>query len=106
ALQPLHAAVEVAHGDAVGDHRVELELAVLEQRLHLVPGLVHQAAIDALHGSAFENEIFREVQLYWLGGNAEQRDAPAQSQNIKPQADARGFAANLQNNIYAYPAGG
>src|SRR6266851_6710256 len=49
-LEPFHAAGKILHCDAVGDHRMQIEFAALEQSGHLVPSLIHAASVDALHG--------------------------------------------------------
>src|ERR1051326_5134921 len=68
-LQSVHAFAEVSHRHAVSNDRRKIQFAGLEQRIHLVPGLVHEPAIDALHGSALENKIIGQVELNWLGRN-------------------------------------
>src|SRR5580765_7537378 len=47
--QPVHALAEVGHRHAVGDYRVKVQLACFEKRVHLVPGLIHQPSVNALH---------------------------------------------------------
>src|ERR1039457_864469 len=74
-FQELHAGCKILHCYAIGDDGMQVELVGLEQRGHLIPGLVHAAAVDALHGRAFEDDFFREVEFDWLGGNSQQRHA-------------------------------
>src|SRR5690349_16924459 len=62
-LEALHPFGEILHGDPIGDDRVQVELSGLEKRSHLVPGLVHAAAIDALHGGAFENDVVGQINF-------------------------------------------
>src|SRR5260370_41365501 len=61
-FQPLHGFGKVLHWNTVGDHRMQVELACLQQRRHLVPGLVHASSVDALNRDAFENNVFGKVQ--------------------------------------------
>src|SRR5262249_39225957 len=51
-LQSLHTMRKIFQGDAIRDHGPQIQLSPLEQRGHLVPGLVHAAAVDALNGDA------------------------------------------------------
>src|SRR5579859_6012009 len=67
-LQALHRLAEVLHRDAIGDHGMQVELAALEQRRHLIPGLIHAASIDALHRDALENNVFGKIQRDRLRG--------------------------------------
>src|SRR5439155_24909113 len=60
-FQALHAFGEIFHRDAVGDHGMKIELAGFEERGHLIPGLVHAAAVDALNRDAFEDDVFGEI---------------------------------------------
>src|SRR6266478_4016319 len=59
---------KIFHRDAVGDDRMQVELAALEQRGHLIPGLIHAASVDALDGDAFEDDVVREVQWNRFAG--------------------------------------
>src|SRR5205823_2565875 len=99
-LQPLHAFAEVFHRNAISNHRMQIELARSEQRGHLIPGLVHQAAIDALNGCAFEDDVVGEVQFNWLRRNAEEGDAAAEAQNLESCSDCVGLASHLQHHVY------
>src|SRR5260370_28628390 len=61
-FQPLHGFRKVLHRDAVGYYGVQVELACLQQRRHLVPGLVHASSVDALNRDAFENNVVGKLQ--------------------------------------------
>src|SRR5450631_1544455 len=61
-FQALHGFREIFHRDAVGYHGMQVEVVALEQRGHLVPGLVHAAAVDTLNGDAFENNVLGKIQ--------------------------------------------
>src|SRR4051794_26539701 len=50
----LEALLELAPGEVVGDDRLDVE-AALEHHVHLVPGLVHLAAVDPLDGEHGED---------------------------------------------------
>src|SRR3974390_2264283 len=56
ALHRFEAVLELLGLEAVGDHLRHVE-ARLEQRGHLVPGLEHLAAVDALDDEAFEDHV-------------------------------------------------
>ncbi len=83
---------KVFHGDAIGDHGMKVELAMLEQRGHLIPGLVHAAAVDALHGDALKDDVFGEVERNRLGGKAEKRDASAAPHDVEGGSNGVGMA--------------
>src|SRR4051812_21767454 len=80
---------------------MQVQFAGLEQRLHLVPGLVHASAIDALHRDALKNYVFGKVQRDGLGGQAEQGDATTASHNVEPCSDGVGVAGHLQHHVNA-----
>ena len=56
AAHRLEAGLEVVDADAVGDQPGNIEPA-LQQRDHLVPGLEHLAAVDALERQALEDDL-------------------------------------------------
>ena len=49
--------------EAVGDDGAGVELAGAEEAPHLVPGLVHLAAGDAVEGESLEDHVAGEVHL-------------------------------------------
>src|SRR5687767_4559956 len=63
--------VEAREREAVRDHRRRVELAGAEKPRHLVPGVVHASADDAVDRDALEDHFGREVHLHWLGRDAE-----------------------------------
>src|SRR5664280_1436269 len=104
-LEQFHARREVLHCYAIRDHGMQVELVGLEQRGHLVPGLVHAAAVDALHGCAFEDDFFREVEFDWLGGNPEKGHAATETQDLEACSDGFGPSGHLQHDVDASAAG-
>ena len=42
---------------------MQIQLAALEQRGHLIPRLIHLAPVDALDRNAFKNNIFGKSDL-------------------------------------------
>jgi DNA-binding CsgD family transcriptional regulator len=65
-LQAFHSLRKIPHRDAVGDDRMQVELAVFEQSRHLIPGLVHAAAINALDGDALEDNVLGKIERNWF----------------------------------------
>ena len=61
-FQSLHRIREIFHRDPIGDCGVKIELARFEQRGHLIPGVVHSPAVNALHGDALKDDVFGEIQ--------------------------------------------
>src|SRR5579864_5472845 len=103
-LQPLHALGEIFHCDAIRDHRVQVELAGFQQRGHLVPGLIHAAAVDALDGDPLEDDVLGEIQRDGLGGQPEERDAPAAAHDVECRSDGARVAGHLEDDIHAKSA--
>src|SRR5712691_9025892 len=103
-FQALHGFGEVFHGDAVGDHGMQIEFAGFEQSGHLVPGLIHAASVDALHRDAFENNIFGKIQRDGPGGQAEQGNHPAAAHDIESCANRVGMASHFENHVHAQAA--
>src|SRR5271157_3442651 len=89
-FQAGHGFGKIFHRDAVGDYGVKIEASALEQGGHLVPGLVHAAAVDALNGEAFEDDVFGEVERDGFRGEAEERDASAAADDVEGGADGVG----------------
>src|SRR5260221_13522718 len=54
-VYPLEGALELRVGETVCDHGLDVEAAV-EHHRHLVPGLVHLAAVDALDREHAEDD--------------------------------------------------
>src|SRR5580704_1838856 len=104
-FQPFHRFREVFHGDAVGNYRVQVELAGLEQGGHLVPGLVHAAAVDALDGEAFENDVFGEVERDRLGSQAKKGDAAPAAHDVEGCSDRTGVTGHFEDSVDAGSAG-
>src|SRR5208337_1029969 len=104
-FQAGHGFGKIFHRDAVGDYGVKIEASALEQGGHLVPRLVHAAAIDALNGQAFEDDVFGEVELNRFRGESEQRDASAAAHDVEGGADRVGMASHLENHVHAQASG-
>src|SRR4029077_5744811 len=100
-LQPRHALGEILERDAVSDRGRKVQLPTLQQRLHLVPRLVHPAAVDSLHRRAFENDALGEIKFKWLCRGAQQGDSSTHAQNIEAAADGVRIAGHLRDYIYA-----
>src|SRR5437899_9586671 len=98
-LQTLHALAEILQRHTIGDYRREVKLAGLEQRLHLVPGLIHQAAVDALHDCAFKDQVFGDVHLDRNRRDTKQGDTPAEAQNVESCLDAIGMSGHLEHHV-------
>ena len=64
---------------AVGDDRARVELAGAEEAPHLVPGLVHLAAGDAVEREPLEDHVAGEVHLGRAAGRAQQVDPAARA---------------------------
>src|ERR1700761_3759599 len=80
---------------------MQVQLARLEQGCHLVPRLVHLAAVDALDGCALEDDVVGEVERNWFRGNAEQGNSSAAAQNVEAGANGAGVTSHFENNIDA-----
>jgi hypothetical protein len=104
-LEALHGFAEIFHGDAVGDDGMKIQLAAFEQRRHLIPGLIHAASVDALDGDAFEDDVFGEVQRDGLGGETEEGDAAAASDDVEGCSDRVGMAGHFKDDIDAEASG-
>src|SRR4051812_24115567 len=65
----------IAEPEAMRDRGPDVE-ARLEHDAHLVPGLVHLPAVDALQGQHLEHDLV-DVQADLLGGDPEDGDAAA-----------------------------
>src|SRR6266511_856455 len=71
----VEALLELLVGEAVGDHRGDVQPALDHDR-HLVPGLVHLAAVDALDGEHVEDDG-PPVDRHLLLGDAQHGDLAA-----------------------------
>src|SRR5271157_403979 len=80
---------------------MQVKLVGLQQRGHLIPGLVHAASVNALHGRAFENHFFCEVEFDGAGGNSEQRHAATKTQDLESCSDRLGSPGHLQHDVHA-----
>src|SRR5208282_2922465 len=98
-LQPLHRLRKILHCNAVRNYRMQIELAILEQRSHLIPGLVHAAAINALNRDALENNVFRKIQRDGLGSETEKGNASAAPHNVESCSNGVGMTGHFQHRV-------
>src|SRR5690606_14571268 len=82
--------LELLHREAVGDHGRHVE-ARLEQGDHLVPGLEHLAAVDALDRQALEDHVV-PVDRDLAAGDAEERDLAPVDDRAHDVAEGAGGA--------------
>jgi len=80
---------------------MKIEASALQQGGHLIPGLVHAAAIDALNGEAFEDDVFGEIQRNRFRGEAEQRNASAAPNDVEGGSDGVGMAGHFEDHVHA-----
>ena len=81
AYAPLEQPTGLAAGMAM------LQPARGQEALHLVPRLIHQAAVDAQDARAFENDVIVEVDLDRLGGKPEGRETATLPESPEAHAD-------------------
>ena len=85
---------------AVRDHRADVQ-ARLEHDGHLVPGLVHLAAVDALDRDHVEDDGV-PVDGDLAGGDAEHGDLAAVAHVGEHVAEGVGVAGHLQADVEAF----
>src|SRR6266853_2094183 len=93
------AALEFVRTEAVRDDRRDVEPALDHDR-HLVPRLVHLAAIDAFDREHVENDLV-PVDRNLAAGDAEQRDLSAVRHVVDHLAEGGGVAAHLEAHVEA-----
>src|SRR5205814_4420443 len=98
-LQAFHTFREVLHCDSIGYHGMQFELACLEQRSHLIPGLIHAAPIDALNRDSLKNDVFGKIERNWLRGDTEERNTTATPHDVKRCSNGIGMAGHLEHDI-------
>ena len=74
---------------------------MLQQFGHLHPGFEHFAAVDALHGGAFENHVVDQIEGDRVFGNTQQRSAAALAQHLEALVNRGGMAAHFQQDVDA-----
>src|SRR5271156_1102977 len=84
---------------------MQIEFAGLQQRRHLIPGLVHAAPIDALYGDALKNNIFGKIQRDGLGGQAEEGNPAASPHDVEGGSNRIRMARHLEHHVDAEAAG-
>src|SRR5208337_2037016 len=84
---------------------MQVQLVGLEQCSHLVPGLVHAASVDALHGCALEDDFFCKIELDGTGGNSEEGHAAAETQDFESCSNGFCSPGHLQHDVHAGAAG-
>ena len=85
--------------EAVGDDRPRVELAGPEEPPHLVPGLVHPPAGDAVEREALEDHVAREVHFGGAARRAQQVDPAAQSRRGERLGMPARVAAHLADQV-------
>ncbi len=88
---------EVVDPEAVGDHRREVHPR-LQQGGHLVPGLEHLPAVDALDPQPLEDDLV-PVDRHRVGEDPEHGDPAAMGHRVEHLAERRGVAAHLQAHV-------
>src|SRR5579885_676044 len=67
----LHRILEPLEGQRVGNHLLEVELAVFEDAARAIPGIEDAPPGDAQDGRAFEDDDVRQIELDQARANAE-----------------------------------
>src|SRR5450631_379214 len=104
-FQAGHGFGKIFHRNTVGDHGVKIETPAFEQGSHLVPGLVHAAAVDTLNGEAFENDVFGEVERYRFRGEAEERYTSATADDVEGGSNGVGMAGHFEDHVHTEASG-
>src|SRR5713226_8539110 len=84
---------------------MKIEASALEQGGHLVPGLVHAPAVNALNGEAFENDVLGKVERDGFRGESEERDATAAADDVEGCPDGVGMAGHFEDHVDAEASG-
>src|SRR5688572_6485997 len=105
-LHELETALEVFQRQLVRDDRIQLQPAGQHEVLDLKPRLVHQAAVDAQHRGALEDDVVVEVELDGLRRKAEHRDRAAVAQRGEALADRSSAAAHFEKDFRTLTLGG
>src|SRR5437773_11300942 len=86
--------------EAMRDHGFYVQ-AALEHDGHLVPGLIHLAAVDAFDSQHVEND-FVPIDGNRFGRNTEHRDLSAVTHVIDHVAKSRWAAGHFQGDVKAF----
>ena len=100
AFHQVEALLEIIDRQLVGQHLAQREAAQY-QLGHLVPGLVHAPAIDALQGQALEDDLV-PVHAGALGHDAEHRDLAAVVHAVEHVGEGARVAAHFQADVEAF----
>ena len=84
------------------DHGSWIELPAQEKSAHLVPGLVHLAADDAVHGDPLEDDLIGEIDRDFPVRNAEQLHPPAQPHRRECLVQRRRHTRHLAHHVRAF----
>src|SRR5690349_8388480 len=84
---------------------MEIELPALQQCGHLVPGLVHAPAVDALKCDALENDVFGEVDRDGFVGQAKEGDASAAPHDVEGCSYRIWVACHFEHYVHSQAAG-
>src|SRR6185312_14779171 len=98
-IHQVEALLEVVDMDLVGQHLLQRE-AGQHHLGHLVPGLVHAPAVDALQGESLEDHPI-PVDAGALGLDAEQGDLAAVVHAVEHVVERARVAAHLQAHVEA-----
>src|SRR5690606_8395876 len=98
-LHQVEALLEVVGVQLMAEHLAQRE-ARQHQLGHLVPGLVHAPAVDALHGQALEDDPV-PVHARALGQDAEQGHLAAVVHRVEHVVEGVRVAAHLQTDVEA-----
>src|SRR5580704_12695284 len=84
---------------------MQIEFTVLEKRGHLIPGLVHATAVDALDGDALKNNVFGKVERDGLGRKTKERNAPTSAHYVEGGANGIGMSRHFEHRVDAQTVG-
>src|SRR5580704_3280014 len=96
----VEALLVVAPVHAVGDDAGDVETTLKHDR-HLVPGLVHLAAVDAADGELVEDDLV-PVDGDVFGGDAEHGDLCAVAHVCEHLAEGAGVAGHFEADVEAF----
>ena len=92
-------------GQAVRDHRADVEPAAGQQIRHLNPGLEHEPAVDAEEPDPLEDHPVVEVDGEPAVGQAERRVAAALAHELEPLVEDRLPAHHVEDDVDAAALG-
>src|ERR1700678_2484685 len=78
---------------------MQIEFAVLEQRRHLIPSLVHAPPVDTLDSDALKNNVLGKVERDWLGGKTKERNAPPATYDVERCSNRVGMPGHFEHRV-------